>query len=714
MKKKWYVAFYIVALAMCFGGLSGCGKSKAPETEETTAEENTVQESETTSESAVEDENVIHVNTTQALIESIAPGVEIVLDEGIYNISEFLLNIENQESYELTEYMSIAYLDDGPYVSMQCVSDVVIRGKEGECPTLIVDKTTGTYLEFFECENIAFENLCFQGPGNDGPWGSLLEFWYCKNIRVDNVRFENSSAYGVLGYQVTNLLVKNSSMEKCGAGMTSISQGTDVNFENCQVQNCGKAVPVERELSYVVDSYSTTMTFKQCTFSDNALHSGMVCNKPESVITFEQCKFGQNETSLIATESSFYGNILFDESCEFEGTLDRNIVVVSSSEELLDAIAPRTTIFLKPGKYNLSKYVEKIWPTNQREVWDNTYEYVRPMDCYDGVELVIEADGLAIVGMSKNPKDTEIVVTPRDVNVLAFDSCVGICMANLTLGHTEMGECSGNVMTFSECEGVVLSNLDLYGCGYYGIDISNYDVGADYYIFDSVIHDCSAGPFCIYNEGVVNFQNCVMENSEDVGYFSSFGGALFFNKCRFGERESLMKFWSEGDMAVSEQDCIWSEEYGDYSDTYDDVYDDAYDAAENSLPELSELNEGNLTKITSDVEVYLDTWWNGFAIRGSMEENFSSLPEVDDVTGAITDYHVDLCADGTGCFRIENTGGGVTESNLKDFTWKMEEGQTAFFNGTDSDLYGCISFYADNNGSVLMKWEDPFCDIWFY
>ena len=46
---------------------------------------------------------------------------------------------------------------------------------------------------------------------------------------------------------------------------------------------------------------------------------GMVCNKPESVISYEQC---------------------------YEGSLDRNIVV-SSSEELLDAITPRTMIFLR-------------------------------------------------------------------------------------------------------------------------------------------------------------------------------------------------------------------------------------------------------------------------------------------------------------------------------------------------------------------------------
>jgi len=713
MKKKWNVIAYIVVLAVWLGTLTGCGKSTPPEpamkTTEKTTEENTVQESETTVESTVEDGNVIHVNTTQALIEAIAPGVEIVLDEGIYNISEFLLGKENQAPCKLTEHLEIAYLGDGPYVSAQYINDIVIRGKEGEYPTLVVDETAGTCLEFFECENIAFENLCFQGPGDEGPWSSLLELWYCKNIRIDNVRFENSSAYGVLGYQVTNLLVKNSSMETCGAGMTLISQGTDVNFENCQIQNCGEAVPVERELSYVVDSYATTMTFKECTFSDNALHSGMVCNKPESVISFEQCKFGPKETSLIATENSFYGNVLFDDSCEFEGTLDRNIVVVSSPEELLDAIAPRTTVFLKPGKYNLSKYMEKIWPTNQAESWDNPFEYVKPRACYDGVELVIEADGLAIVGMSKNPKDTEIVVTPRNANVLAFDNCVGVCMANLMLGHTEMGECSGNVITFSECEGVALSNLDIYGCGYYGIDITSYDVGADYYIFDSVIHDCSAGPFCIYNDGVVNFQNCVMENSEDVGYMAQTCGSLFFNKCRFGDRESLMKFWSEGDMAVSQEDCIWGEEYGDYSDTYDGDAEDG----EGLLPELSVLNEDKLTKVTSDVSAYLDTWWNGFAIRGSMEESFSSLPEVDDLTGAVTDYYVDLCADGTGCFRIENTGDGVTETASKDFTWKMEEGQTVFFNGTDSDLYGCLSFY-ENNESVLMRWEDPFCDIWFY
>ena len=69
-------------------------------------------------------------------------------------------------------------------------------------------------------------------------------------------------------------------------------------------------------------------------------------------------------------------------------------VTVGSVEELLEAIGPHTGIFLKPGYYNMSEYIEYVWE-KEGESWNERHPYVQLRDCYDGVEVVIRrVDGL--------------------------------------------------------------------------------------------------------------------------------------------------------------------------------------------------------------------------------------------------------------------------------------------------------------------------------
>ena len=86
---------------------------------------------------------------------------------------------------------------------------------------------------------------------------------------------------------------------------------------------------------------------------------------------------------------------------------------VGTTEELLEAIRPGARIFVEPGYYNLSEYIENVWEQEGMK-WNDSHPYVKLEECYDGVEIVVEnVDDLKIKGYEKNPWNTELVADPR-------------------------------------------------------------------------------------------------------------------------------------------------------------------------------------------------------------------------------------------------------------------------------------------------------------
>lgn len=243
---------------------------------------------------------------------------------------------------------------------------------------------------------------------------------------------------------------------------------------------------------------------------------------------------------------------------------ETEIVYVSDAKGLLEAIEPGANIRLTEGYYNLSDTMEQIW-ASEGENWNQRHPYVQLRQCWDGVELVIRnVNYLFISGEGDNPLYTELVIEPRQGTVLNFENCRNLYLDNLTMGHTQTGECSGNVINLSGCSGVTLSHMDLYGCGDYGIGA--WDWSKDLLIYGSTIRECSSGPFDIRGcVGEIRFWDCIMVNSQGYScYEASEGLEVIFQDCVFGQKESDYIYFLED---VSILDCTFEEievypEYG--------------------------------------------------------------------------------------------------------------------------------------------------------
>ncbi|MDO4973454.1 MAG: M56 family metallopeptidase [Eubacteriales bacterium] len=160
-------------------------------------------------------------------------------------------------------------------------------------------------------------------------------------------------------------------------------------------------------------------------------------------------------------------------------------VTVDNVDDLLNALASHTVIFLKSGVYDLSTA-----RTYGQDMDVTPYTW---RETYDGYELVLrDLEDLVIAGLP-GEEGAEIVISavPRYANVLRFERCRDLTLSAFTAGHTvEPGQCAGGVLYFDSCRSVQVTGCRLYGCGILGIQAVNCEMlRADL----CAIYDCSNG-----------------------------------------------------------------------------------------------------------------------------------------------------------------------------------------------------------------------------
>lgn len=255
-----------------------------------------------------------------------------------------------------------------------------------------------------------------------------------------------------------------------------------------------------------------------------------------------------------------------------------NSIRVKSVPELLEAIETGADIALEKGKYNLTDYLGSL-SESQVEEWNRSHESVELRKCFDGLEVVIrDVVELSIHGTTYDSADTWLLTDPRNADVLAFEDCSSLTLANLTLGHTDLGTCHGDVLSFQTCQSVGLYNLDLFGCGVCAINAEN--GSGDFFVNRCTLRDCEWGSFNVEGaKGEFIFQDCVLTGSPTGGFFvNTRDTQLSFYGCSFGQGES--NTWYFRDDIFADEKCNWTE-----PDFYPDMEPDFYPDIEPGMGE---------------------------------------------------------------------------------------------------------------------------------
>jgi len=365
---------------------------------------------------------------------------------------------------------------------------------------------------------------------------------------------------------------------------------------------------------------------------------------------------------------------------------------VSSTRELLERIAPDASIVIEPGFYNMSQCLEEIWAA-EGEGWNDAHPYVQLRECFDGVEVVIrDVTGLNLSGGTEAVSDTELVTDPRYSTVMTFTGCGDLSLSNLTMGHTERGDCEGNVINLYACRDVSLYNMDLYGCGVYGLGC--YEGTGQVSVSSCVIRECANGPLEIYGcDGGIEFRNCRLIDSAGYSWYEDNGQTeLAFYGCEFGDNETSGFMFRED---VYTEDCIWSENY-----IYPDVEPDDYEG-------FFDFDLSLLEPVTIEQQYLVDTVWGSYCEEEPMTGALTELPYPDE-NGNYVSYYLELNQDGKAVF-----WDGHEEYEI---TWGYDKGEQGWLRTADERLYCMTPFMmvteTGENLWLLLELED--CLVWMY
>ena len=238
------------------------------------------------------------------------------------------------------------------------------------------------------------------------------------------------------------------------------------------------------------------------------------------------------------------------------------VVTVKDADEFMKAIGSNKIIYLEPGTYDLTKWLQGTGFNGVPQYLSGDYSSENSVGVsyagYDDSSWEIHVsfvENLTIA--SKNPdKPAQIVCDCPSALVMEFDQCAFIELRDLVMGHeVEPGFCTGDVVGFDDSNYCTLNHCDLYGCGAYGADFYGCDSMS---MQDCVIHDCTYGCMNIVNSGYLYIENCKFENCKEFYMFEIYDTGVNFYNCTFRNLDGELLSQSES-AYVSFNNCMFDE-----------------------------------------------------------------------------------------------------------------------------------------------------------
>jgi hypothetical protein len=210
----------------------------------------------------------------------------------------------------------------------------------------------------------------------------------------------------------------------------------------------------------------------------------------------------------------------------------RNVLVAADTEINLTPLLNDQSIFR-------TKY--RVWTSDISGGMADGREVVASEEVTDGRQLtLVNFEQLNIVG----ERNSRIVVEPRYAFCLRFVDCKQCEVRNLTIGHTEDGNCTGGVIGDLRGWRIYVVNCDLYGCGAYGLELERSN---SFELRNSNIHNCTYGIMTLSNVTSMTASHCNFFNNREYSLIGSGNSAgVVFDDCWFFNNEgTLFSFDSE-------------------------------------------------------------------------------------------------------------------------------------------------------------------------
>ncbi len=603
----------------------------------------------------------VTVSTVDEFLAAIAPNNTIILEPGEYILSDAETYGKKVEGGWYTWDKAYLY---GYQLNIHDISGLTILG--GGEATICTDPRGVEVLAFHGCSDIAITGTVVGHTEMPAVCqGGVLYFNSCEDVTVTECGLYGCGTWGITAVNSRNIHAVDTDIYDCSHGAVWLQSCQNFRLEGGSVYDCGEMAVngvFRAENCYgvavmnteIYDNMNSELVFSD--YSDQIYILGSAVRNNTFEYMFNCMGYSPIVNGCVFENNSVEKYVLYMSAVTLEGAeltlsdlesmtqvyceylmelnpptvvekLEKTLredgtseVWVSTVDELLAAIAPDTLVHLAAGDYNLADATGYGNQGGQYYYWTGVY---------DGPQLIITGvENFHLVGEGKDA--TKILAEPRYAEVIAFNACRNITLAELTAGHTQApSTCAGGVIKFQDTEVALINNCGLFGCGILGVTATGC---ADIQVLNTEIYECSYGAASVSSSRNVSFDNC---DIHDCGapIFSVSGSCA--NVTLNGENIVGM----DGIEYVYEEKAVAEilAQYGEFTITELP----AELTQESASVETAEF--GDSRRISIKKEFFSKNDWNSLALTYVVTEGTAFTSAREEYENALSSYAGDAC-----------------------------------------------------------------------
>ena len=179
-------------------------------------------------------DGMIHVTNVDELLASIAPGVTIYLEDGIYNLAD----AAGYGSYTGDGYYYWMNCYDGPGLVLRDLDNLTLTAGGPHRVTVTAEPRYADVISFENCSKLSLSNFTAghtQDPGECA--GGVLNFMNCNGVSIQDCSLYGCGVLGVSAYSSRDLSVRYTEIHHCTYGAFSFSDCVGVSAEHCNIHD---------------------------------------------------------------------------------------------------------------------------------------------------------------------------------------------------------------------------------------------------------------------------------------------------------------------------------------------------------------------------------------------------------------------------------------------------------------------------------------------
>ena len=179
-------------------------------------------------------DGMIHVTNVDELLASIAPGVTICLDDGVYNLAD----ATGYGSYTGDAYYYWMSCYDGPGLVLRNLENFTLTAGGPHRASITAEPRYADVISFESCSNLTLSNFTAghaQEPGECA--GGVLNLVDCSGTVIQDCSLYGCGVLGVNAYTCKDLSIRYTEIHHCSYGAFSMQNCTNVSVERCNIHD---------------------------------------------------------------------------------------------------------------------------------------------------------------------------------------------------------------------------------------------------------------------------------------------------------------------------------------------------------------------------------------------------------------------------------------------------------------------------------------------